>query len=870
MWRRRKRQEQDLHDEIAAHLAIDMQDRIDDGDDPDAARRLALRDFGNVTRAAEATRETWRWSGLEQALQDLRIAARTARRHPGFTLAAMLTLGISVGAATAILSVAYYTWLAPLPFDDPSRLVRVFEAQRAPLSPQTYLDWKTQARAFEGIAAFRQAPRAIQSADGVEQVGGMQVTADFFALLGVAAQHGRTFILEDDLKGAEQVAVVTHKFWRSRLGGDPAAIGRSLTLNGERFTLIGVLPAPFRFTPNDVDVWTPLRLAEDPRVASRTERFLQAVGRLRKDITVAQAEAEADAIAARTPLPPSPGPPRGADLVPLREALVGSLRDPVFVLLGASALVLVIGCFNLTNLFVARSIAREREIDVRVALGASRSRLLRQLGVESAAIGLAGAALATLLCVWAIGLLLPLAGTLGGAYAFVAARMLEAGVGWRVLACTLTLSLVAALCCTLLSAGSATRVRSAGNLLSAARGSSAARSQTRLRSVLVVAEIALTLALLSGAGLLVNSVWRLHQVDLGFEPSRLLTLRLHSTPPEAIDFYCSVLERARVLPGIESATIVSSLPLLGVDLATNVAIEHRLPPADGSSSQAVYKVVGDRYFETLGIRLIDGRSFDRRDASDAEPVVIVNRAMAKEFWPGESPIGRRVRRGGPKRPWSTVVGVVEDVKVSGPDAETPSELYVPHAQFLFAPASRLAMPNMTLVVRTASDPLQQVAPLRAQIRGAQATTLVTQIEAMDQALSRVLAPRHLSAGVLSAFAGVALGLAIVGLYGVISYSVAQRRQEMGIRMALGARGSQLLVLVLRQAVQLAMLGAVLGVAASLALTRWMSALLFEVRTTDPTVLGVVIAVVLGVSVIASYVPARRAATIDPLVALRAE
>ena len=793
-----------------------------------------------------------------------------SHRQPGFTIASMLTLGISVGAATAILSVAYYAWIAPLPLADPGRLVRVFEPQKAPLSPLTYLDWKTQNRAFEGIAAFRQATPTIHTPDGIEQVGGMQVSADFFSLLGVRAQHGRTFVSEDDATGAERVVIVSHRFWSSRLASDPTAVGKPLTLNDERFIVIGVLPAQFRFTSNEIAVWTPLRLADDPRATSRSERFLQAVGRLRDGVTLVQADAEIDAIAARVPSPQSANASRGGDLVPLREVLVGTLRDPVFVLLGASALVLVIGCFNLTNLFVARSIAREREIGVRVALGASRSRLLRQLVVESAGIGVCGAAIAFLLCIWGIGAAMPVVGTLGGAYAFVASRMTDAGIGWGAIVCTLTLSLVTCVCCALASAGSAIRSRSLARALDPSRGASATRTRARLRSALAVAEIALTLVVLSAAGLLVNSVWRLHRVDLGFEPSHLLTMRLHSTPAEAVDFYGMVLARARALPGIEYATIVSSLPLLGVDLGTSFAIEHRPLPADGSSSRAGYKVVGDRYFETMGIRLVEGRYFDPRDAGSGEPVVIVNRALAKEYWPGESPIGRRLRRGGPKRPWNTVVGVVDDVKVSGPDVDTPSELYVPHAQFLLAPGSRLAMPNMTLVVRTASEPAPHAAPLRAQVRALQANALITQVEAMDDALSRVLAPRHLSAGVLAVLAAVALGLAIVGLYGVIAYSVAQRRREIGIRMALGARGWQLLVSVLRQALQLAAIGVAIGVAAALALTRWMSSMLFEVQATDPVVFAVVIAIVLSVALVASYIPARRAATTDPLLALRAE
>ena len=858
LWRRaaailhRRRRNADLDAELAAHLSMDIQERIEAGEEPRAARDAARRDLGEVTRITEDTRAAWGWTRVEQFVQDLRHAIRSARRNPGFTSAAVLTLALAIGATTAIFSFVYAALLRPLPFRQPDRIIRVFESRRAPTSAPNFLDWQARNRIFDTMAAFRPAPRTIVTRDGVDEVGGMQASAAFFGVLGVQPVYGRDFLPEDDRAGAERVAIVSHDFWRARLNGRRSAVGSALILNDERVIVIGVLPRGFRFSTKDVSIWTPLRLEEHPQRMNRTERYLHVVARLRDGVTLPQADAAT-----------------GGEVALLQEDLVGNLRESFFVILAASGLLLLIGCANLTNLLLARSLARERELTIRVALGARRLRIFRQLITESVVIGLLGGAAGTLVAIWGVRATLPLLTRLGGAYGFIVSRMAEPGVDRVSVLLGIGLALAAAVFCAIVSAAHATRVN-VGARLQHGRNSRAGPRRTRARGALVVGEITLTFVLLVAAGLLLNSFWRLRRVDLGFDPRDVITMRLHSSPPEAIDFYQSVVERVRELPGITSASVVSSLPVLGIDTATAFVTEHR-PQAPGVvRPQAAYKVVGHSYFEAMRIPLLQGRYFDRRDGETGEPVAIVNQAFAREHWPHEGPIGRRIQRGGPKRPWITVVGVVKDVKVSGPDTATPSELYLPHAQVLFAPRSRLALPNMTLVVRTASGVTQSVAAVRGAVRTLDPDMLITDVGLMEAAIGRIIAPRELNTVVVVTFGGVALCLVVIGVYGVLSYTVANRTREIGVRVALGAQPREILFLVLRHGLLIVSVGVILGLAGALATTRWMSGLLFDVGSSDPATLSAIILVVLGVSLTACWVPARRAVALDPVTALRNE
>ncbi len=813
----------------------------------------------------------------DEMFQDLRFGARMLLKNPGFTLIAALTLALGVGANTAIFSVVNAVLLRPLPYPQPERIVRVFETGKAgnemTISPPNFQDWQGQQTVFERLAAFQGVTFDLTGQDGVEQIAGMRVSADFFQSLGAQATLGRAFLPEDDKADANRVVLLSHKFWQARFGGDAGAVGGTLALGGQRHTIIGVLPPDFEFISPDTELWAPLRLGDESHRMRRTERYLHAVARLRPEVTLRQAQAEMDAVAARlTQQYPDANAGGGARLVPLQEHLFGNLRESLLVLQGVVLFVLLIACANLANLLLARSAAREKEFAVRAALGAGRLRVARQLLTECGLLSLFGGAAGLLLARWGVDLLMRMWRESGGAPALAISRVNNVGLDSNALGFMLLTLLCAVLVFGLLPAWRAARVSLAPSLK---EGKSDPWSGRRIQSALVVAEVALALALLAGAGLMINSLWRLGRVNPGFDSERLLTMKV-SAPASLLAgdrdeagrriaaFFREVTERVRTAPGVVAADVINVAPLAGEGSLTRFTIENRPPASPADVPSVPWRVLGPDYFRAMNIPLLRGRFFTEADTTDAPRVVIINEALARHFWPNEDPMGQRIRRGGldSRGPWMTVVGVVGAVQTYELGKSPIPELYHPHAQF--------SLPPMTLVARTTDDPLKLVNAIRSQILAVDRGALVKGAQPMEELLSRSVAARRFNMRLLTIFAALALLLAGVGIYGVMNYAVTRRTHELGVRMALGAQTGDVLRLVIRQGMALTLTGIAIGLGAAFLLTRSLKGMLFGVSPADPLTFALIATLLAALALLACYIPARKATKVDPLLALRRE
>jgi len=797
-------------------------------------------------------------------LQDMRYAVRRLLKSPGFAVVAVGALALGIGANTAIFSVVNSVLLRPLPYPAPEQLVQLWEARprqnmpRVEIAPHEFLAWAEQSQSFQRIAATDLAQYNLTGRGEPERVTGALVSAAYFPLLGVTPVQGRGFLEEEDRPGASDVVVLSNELWQTRFNSDPSIAGQTLNLDGVSCTIVGVLPRGFRL-PQNAALARPIAFNADDR-ARPGNHFLNVFGRLKEGVTVAQAEAEMATVAARVEQSLG-GTNVGHQVVvvPLHEQIVGGSRTALLVLLGAVALVLLIACANVANLLLARAAGRRREVAVRAALGASRWRIVRQLLAESLLLSALGGALGLLLAVWGVELLVRLDPT-------GVERAGEVTLDWRVLAFTLGLSLLTGLLFGLAPALQASKADFVESLKEGGRtGQGLARS--RLRSALVVGEVALTLVLLVGAGLLLKSFSRLLAVDPGLDPRNVLTMDV-ALPPAKYDepqrvtaFYERLLQEAAALPGVEAAGAVSVLPLAGDDNSNFVQIEGREPLPPGQALRAGRRNVSADYFRALGIALKRGRGFAASDARDAQPVLVINEAMARTFFQGEEPVGKRIRTGD-KSPWVEIVGVVGDVRHRGLDVDTRPEMFFPQTQ---TPSRR-----MTLVVRAAGDPRALAAPLRERVRSIDQDQPVGNVRTMEEWVSESVASQRFTAALLGVFAAAAAALAALGLYGVVSYSVAQRTHEIGLRVALGARPRDVLRLVIGQGMTLTLVGVGVGVAAALALTRVISGLLFNVGATDPAVFVAVPLLLGSVALLACYLPARRATKVDPMVALRYE
>lgn len=804
--------------------------------------------------------------------QDLRYGARMLLKQPGFSLIAVLTLALGIGANTAIFSLIDAVLLRPMSYANPDQLVLVWEDSSAigfprdTPAPANYADWKAQNHVFQDMAALGYRSFNLTGEGEPEKLQANGVTANFLPLLGVVPALGRNFLPEEDQPGGAKVVILSHQLWQSRFGGDSSIIGRDLLLNGEKRRVVGVMPLGFQFGDRSISLWVPLAFTAE-ELAQRSSHYLNVVGRLKPGITVGQADADIKAIMQRIVQQfPNEAEGMSSAVVSLHEEFTGDVRLSLWVLLLAVGCVLLIACANIASLLLARAAARQREIAVRAALGAGRWRIVRQLLTESLLLAGAGGALGVLLAAWSFAFLQKL---IPPGLALQASLRLDG----RVLMFTLLAALAAGLLFGLAPAWQAARPDLQEALKQSGGRSGSSSGQRRLRNLLVVGEVALALVLLIGAGLLVQTLANLHGQYSMLRPESVLTLRTvlpeykYGEHAKRTAFYTQVLERVRALPGVTSAGYTTSVPLEWKGGANGLTIEGKQPGPNYSWNANHRQVTAD-YLQTLGVALRQGRFFTAQDDEQAQPVVIINETMARQYWAGEEPLGKRFKFGGAdsQAPWMTIVGVVADVRQMGMDVPVKAEMYFPQRQIkthsFFTPRD--------LVIRTQVAPLNLVTAVRDAIHAIDPEQPVTNIRTLDEILGEQSQLRRTGMLMLALFAGLALLLASLGLYGVLSYFVTQHTPEIGVRMALGAQRGDVLRLVLRQGLTLVGAGIGIGLLSAFALTRLMKSLVFGLGATDPLTFVLVPVLLFAVAWLACWLPARRATKVDPLVALRYE
>lgn len=803
---------------------------------------------------------------MRTLLQDVRFGARMLLKNPGFTLIVLLTLSLGIGANTAIFSVVNTVMLSQLPFKDADRLVRLNESNPErgwpsfSVSHPNFLDWRARNQTFEAMAATAGASFNLNTGGDVEVIRGAAITADFLPVLGVSPALGRNFLPEEDRPGGNtRVALITHGSWKRRFGGDPGIVGKTLTINDNPFTVVGVLPEAFSWGGARNEVFAPL--APDP-ARSRGDHRLMVIGRLKTGVAWEQALADMNAIAQQlaqqypeTNKGWSVGGQKFYDWIVPAER-----RRALLVFTGAVIFVLLIACSNVANLLLARGAARQKEISIRMALGAGRFRIIRQLLAEALLLALIAGGLGLLVAMWTVKALK----TMNPA---ILPRLNELSIDGSVLAFGLLISLATGVLFGLFPALRASRPDLNETLKEGARGSGAAGGH-RVRGALVIVEVGLSVALLIGGGLLLRSFWKLQDVKPGFEPDHLLTMRI-SLPPSryrggqaAWSFYSRLLQEAKSLPDVQSVTIASAAPMSGGGTAGEAQIPGRPAAPDGSQPSAGWRIVSPGYYRTLGIPL-RGRDFDERDTADSPLVTIISEEMARRYWPGEDPIGKTVILGSFGRRSFTIVGVAGNVRDFGLDTEAGPMTYVPMAV-------AATWNPMHLVIRTRFEPMAQTSAVRGALRSIDANVPVYDVQTVEQLLSDSLGSRRFNMFLLGSFAGVALLLASVGLFGVMAYLVSQRTREIGVRLALGAQPRDVFRLVIGHGMSLALIGVAAGLAGAFGLARFLETLLFQIKPTDALTFTVAPVLLLGVALLACYIPARRAMKVDPMVALRCE
>ncbi len=857
LWRR-KRPLDDFAEEIQSHITLEADQLRENGEAGADSETVARRAFGNVTSFQEMFYERGRWLFWDNLQRDLRQAVRQMRRGPGFSAVVVLTLALGIGANTAIFSLIDAVLLRPLPYRDPGRLAMlwtddpVHNDHEGLVSLLDFGDWRKRNHTFEDMTIFRGQTFLLGSDGSPERLRSARVPANFFALLGVEPMLGRIFSDEEERRG-ERVVVLSHGLWKRRFGGSAQAIGSDLVMDGRKSRIIGVMPQQFQFPFADTQAWEPLTThpywARD-RSSPRGSGGWYAVGRIKANVSWVQAQAEMNAIAHRLQTEyPGSGGPKDVNVVPLHTQTTGKVQLPLSVLFGSVFLMLLIACINVANLLLARGSVREREFAVRRALGAGRMRVAGQLLTESAVLAVAGGSL---------GLLLAAAG-LKALIAFGPQdipRLAEARLDPKVLLFTLLISLFAAVVSGVWPA------LQSNTPLARSRQWTTARDRG-IRNLLVVGELSLALVLLTGAGLLVHSFLRLQTVEPGFRPGNLLVMHidLHvgKTPEQHAAYFREAIERAQALPGVRSAAAIGRfLNSYGEEV---VAIEGRPLAPSSRNFEAADDLIRGPYFETAGIPLKKGRFFSSQDRRNSLPVAIINETMARSFWPDEDPIGKRFSF--PERKssrWFTVVGVVGDTHRQGLEKQVAPQVFRPHDQDIDN--------EIDLLVRTASDPQAVASAVRAEIQSIDKTVPKFGVTTVEQQLREQTAERRFYTSLLGLFSFIALFLSAIGIYGLMHHLVVQRTNEIGVRMALGARYGDVLGLVLRQGLVLAGIGILAGILGALGLTQMLASLLYGVTPTDPVTFALAPAILLGVAALACWVPARRAARIDPLVALR--
>jgi putative ABC transport system permease protein len=810
---------------------------------------------------------------MRTLLQDMRYGFRVLAKRPGFTAVAVLALALGIGANTAIFSVVNAVLLRPLPYKEPERLAVVWETvsqagqemnKRNEVAMGNFRDWRAQNQVFEQLAALSYASVNMTGIAEPERIQGAVVTTNLFQVLGVEPAAGRSFLPEEEKVGGPRVVVLSQGLWQRRFGADPTLLGRTLTLNGNQFTVVGIMPPAFQLqfpSSMQVDMWLPMRI--DASDTDRQAHYLYVLGRLKPGASIEQAQAGMTSIVGQLQGQyPETNADRGANVVALHKQLVGNVQPYLYVLFGAVGFVLLIACVNVANLLLARVAARYKEVAIRIALGASRWRMIRQLLTESLMLSTLGGLLGLLLAYWGIDLLIALTPP-------DVPRLNEIGLHGPVFGWTLLISLLTGVLFGLAPALQASKPDLNESLKESGGRTSGGLSRSRLRNLLVVSEVALALVLLIGAGLMIKSFMRLQQVNPGFKPKNLLTMNIslprqkYKEKQQANIFFDQLFERVKALPGVESVGGIDPLPLSDSSETTGFVFEGGPALAPADRPEVGDHVITADYFRAMRIPVLKGRSFNEQDREETPRAVVINEAMARRYWPNGDAIGKRIGFDeADKQIWWEVVGIVGNVRHQSLDAEAKPEVYFPYRQ---SPRN-----FMTVVVRTSSDPSLLVSALRDQVLAVDRDQPVFDIKTMEQRIAKSVAPSRFIMLLLAVFSALALALSAIGVYGVMAYLVSQRTHEIGIRMALGAQARDVLRMIVRQGMTLAVAGVVLGLIAAFALTRLMSSLLYEVTATDPLTFACVSALLMMVALLACYIPARRATKVDPMVALRYE
>ena len=863
----------DVVSELDFHLDMMTRELVEEGWRPEEARAEARRRFGDLEgtiqycRALDVRKETqMKWKErLGELGQDLRYGGRQLAKSPGFTLIAVLTLALGIGATTAIFSVVYGAVIRPLPWTEPERLVRVFfvspEGEKmGAFSAPNFVDLRAQSKTLSGVAAVTGTTLNL-SGDGSEpeRLPGARVSANYFEVMGMRPLAGRTFAPGEDQLKAQRVAVISEELWRRRFGGDPGTIGRTLTLNGEPYTVVGILARGSQL-PSGADAWVPMVFTPND-LDRRGAVWFAAMARLAPGATLERAAAEGSVIARRLAEQypeANAGYMEGMTFEPLQEHLIGSSRKPLLILMAAVACVLLIACVNVANLLLVRAASRQGEIVIRSALGAGRSRIVRQLLTESVVLALAGGAAGVALAWWATRALVKLAPA-------GVPRLEELGIDSTALLFAVGISLLTGVLFGLAPALQTSRTDLSAALREGTRGSKG-KAGTRARSVLVVAEMALAVVLLAGAGLLIRSFAQLQGVQTGFDEEGVVTFNLELPAAKYSDeeklraFTAALMERMRQLPGVEAAgATVSGLPFDGGQDVLSFSIEGRPPAPPGKEDSMVVGTATPDYFKTLGIPVVRGRAFTPQDRAGAPGAMVINEAAARRYFPNQNPLGQRVTVGDQT---SEIVGVVADFKQDELEREADPQMFVPYDQ--------LPWESLAVVLRSDQGAQTLAQAIRTQIRELDPDLPIYGLQPMEELVAEATAPSRFYMLLLGGFAFISLVLAAVGIYGVIAYAVRQRTQEIGIRLALGATGDRVLRMVIGQGLALAGVGALVGLLGAFVATRGMQSLLFEVSASDPTIYVGVALVLVAVAAVASYLPARRAARTDPQLVLRGE
>src|SRR5580692_4862536 len=869
---RRKAVEQELGLELRFHIERQAEENLAAGMSPQEARRAAIKEFGGLEQVKEDCRDTRRANYVENLIKDIRYGFRMLRKSPSFTFFAVAVLALGIAANSAIFSIADAILVRPLPYRDASRLVMVWEDASAygfpkdTPAPGNFSDWKSRNQVFTDVAATGFGGSFNLTGQGIpEKLTGREVTANLFSVLGVTPELGRDFRPEDDVPGATPVTILSHGLWVRRFGGDPQILGKEISLNYEKCTVVGVMKRGFQFPDREGELWVPERFTKE-QLANHGSHFLEVVARLKPEVSLKSANADLAVIAQQLEKEhPDSNSKVGAFAVPLREEFAGDVRPAILVLVGAVCFVLLIACANVANLLLSRAAGRRREMAMRLALGATRGRIVQQMLTESVLLAILAGMAGLLLSVWGTRFLATLipAGI---------APLTGTGVDRRVLLFTVAVTLATGILFGVIPASRVSQSHLTPSLKQDGGQSGVGSGSQRLRDALVICEVALAIVLLAGGALMIRSLQNLYHLDPGFRADHVLVT--HTPLPDQkykafarrTAFYDQVLAKVESLPGVVAAGYTTWIPLTNAGGAMGVTLEGKPEPAPGQARIPNVRIISKDYAAALGMKLIEGRLFEQDDGFGKPLVALINQTLARNYWPGEKPVGKRFKTGGysGKSPWITVAGIVGDIHQAGLDIPARAEMYFPYQQ------QDDGFDPEYLAVRTSGDPMTLAEVVRQQIWAVDKEQPVAGVMPLEDLVDDNLSARKMQASLLSGFAGLALLLVTLGIYAVLSFAVTQRTQEIGVRVALGAQPRDVLRMIFAQGFKLFLIGAAIGLAASLALSRALVHLLFGVRAYDPASFASVTLLLAAVALLACYVPARRATRVDPLIALRYE